>query len=407
MQFPYPRDNGGTYAKWQANEPMITVHPQVCHGLEVDESVRSGNAFAAGDTITIDLYGTVPHGGGHCTFWYSTDDAVFTKIIDIKDCTLAATTQVTLPDTMATECQEKCTFAWSWVPAQSGACEIYMSCADISVSGAVGGDPNPITKNFQTEIIDQGTANGYGCQRVDDSTHWTSIFMPLKTEYDGTGDSGSTGSGSVTPSPTVPTSRVTPSPVTPSGGNGILITNRAGGGAWWYMITLSDVPSGIEIESVYMRDSYSSSTWEQGKYEQWGDYYTFSENTPYAGPFDFRIVSTSGLVIESMDVVEDYVPGKSGRMTESFDSAFSMENGVDSNNTAERSIFFISVFGALWCAVCVVAGLCIRRRKRRASLNQMENMATSVDESHQIAEIEVSVVDVESEDDTMKPIGVQ
>jgi len=243
---------------------------------------------------------------------------------------------------------------------------------------------------------------------VDDSTHWTSIFMPLKTEYDGTGDSGNTGSGSVTPSPTipavVPTSRVTPSPVTPSG-NGILITNRAGGGAWWYMITLSDIPSGIEIESVYLRDS--SSIWEVGKYEMWGDYYTFSENAPYSGPFDFKLVSTSGLVIESMDVVEDYVSGKSGRMTESFTSAFSMEDGVDTNNTAERTIFFISLFGALWCAVCVVAGLCIRRRKRRASLNQMENMATSVDESHQIAEIEVSVVDVENEDDTMKPIGVQ
>jgi len=173
------------------------------------------------------------------------------------------------------------------------------------------------------------------------------------------------------------------------------------------MVTLSDVPSGIEIESVYMRDSYSSSSWEEGSYAVWGDYYTFSVNAPYSGPFDFKMVSTSGLTIESLDVVEDYTAGQSGRMTESFNSAFSMKNGVDTNNTAERTIFFISVFGALWILVCVVAGFCIRRHKRRASLNNMDKMATAVDEPHQIAEIEVSVVDVESDDETMKPIGLQ
>ena len=40
--------------------------------------------------------------------------------------------------------------------------------------------------NFQTELIDTGSGNTYGCERVDDSTHWTDIFMPLKTEYDDT-----------------------------------------------------------------------------------------------------------------------------------------------------------------------------------------------------------------------------
>ena len=120
------------------DEPMVTVHPQVCHGLDADTTVRDGNQFTVGDKITIDIYGSVPHGGGHCTFWYSTDDATFTKIIDIKDCTLNGA-EVILPETMPAECEERCTFAFSWVPVNSGACEIYMNCADISVSGASGG----------------------------------------------------------------------------------------------------------------------------------------------------------------------------------------------------------------------------------------------------------------------------
>ena len=43
-----------------------------------------------------------------------------------------------------------------------------------------------LESDFQTEIIEQGSANQYGCERVDDDTHWTDIFMPLKTEYDDT-----------------------------------------------------------------------------------------------------------------------------------------------------------------------------------------------------------------------------
>merc|ERR1712048_982911 len=109
------------------------------------------------------------------------------KIIDIKDCTLNAdSTQVILPTSMPTECQTKCTFAFTWVPRSSGACEIYMNCADISVAESSGGNSNPITKNFQTSIIDQGPSNGYGCVRVDDTTHWTTIFGPRKESYDET-----------------------------------------------------------------------------------------------------------------------------------------------------------------------------------------------------------------------------
>ena len=154
MLYPHPRDNNGAYYTWQRNEPMISVHPQICHGLSSDTTIRDGNSFSVGDTITISFAGSASHDGGHCAFWYSTDDITFTKIIDIKDCTILDTTQVTLPLTMPTECETKCTFAFSWVPVSSGGCEIYMTCADIQVSGAEGGVTNPISLNFQTSFIE-------------------------------------------------------------------------------------------------------------------------------------------------------------------------------------------------------------------------------------------------------------
>ena len=163
MKYPYPRDRdmyGRAYAEWQRNEPMIPMHPQICHGLQSDATIRTGNTFSAGQSITMQLAGTVPHGGGHCTFWYSTDDRTFTKIVDIKDCTYNAATDqsnnmvaVVLPSTMPTQCRTRCTFAWTWVPVHSGACEIYMGCADISVSNANGGISNPISVNFHTSFI--------------------------------------------------------------------------------------------------------------------------------------------------------------------------------------------------------------------------------------------------------------
>ena len=42
MQFPVPRGSPG-YAKWKHNEPMIPAHPQICHGITPDSTVRAEN----------------------------------------------------------------------------------------------------------------------------------------------------------------------------------------------------------------------------------------------------------------------------------------------------------------------------------------------------------------------------
>jgi len=199
MQYPYPRDmlSGVSYAVWQQNEPMYSVHPTVCHGLDKDTTIRTGNSFTAGSTITATIYGSAPHDGGHCAFWYSTDQTTFTKIIDIKDCTLNSTASVLLPKTMNTACATSCIFAWTWSPVSSGLCEIYMNCADIKVTGVTGSPTSPIQVNFETILA---TSN---CVRVDTTTHFTTIFGTLKTSYlteDYYGSGGSIGNTTTTQS---------------------------------------------------------------------------------------------------------------------------------------------------------------------------------------------------------------
>lgn len=171
------RDAGGNdYAVWKLNEPMIPARSieGVCHGLPAENAVRPQNVFNAGEVITLDIEGSANHYGGHCAFWYSTDDVTFTKIVDVKDCTLSPqTTRVQLPENMPVECETRCTFAWTWTPAVSGLCEIYSNCADIRVNGVSGGYTDPDAMDFQNLVDNQDTL----CQRVKFSLFFASATI--------------------------------------------------------------------------------------------------------------------------------------------------------------------------------------------------------------------------------------
>ena len=130
--------------------------------------------------ITLKIEGTASHYGGHCSFWVSTDDDTFTKFADVKDCTLHPdTTQIRLPDWLPTQCETKCTFAWTWTPTVSGLCEVYSNCADIRVTGLSGAtNPNPITKRFQDIIDDTEAGSGpQKCVRVEYVFHLLSLLV--------------------------------------------------------------------------------------------------------------------------------------------------------------------------------------------------------------------------------------
>jgi len=148
----------------------------------------------------------------------------------------------------------------------------------------------------------------------------------------------------------------------------------------------------------------SSSSWERGANQMWStlSVWSFHETAPFDGPFDFKIQSTSGLVIESEGVVADFTPGTAGRMSQSFDSAFSMEEGADMSDPVERVLTWVTLFVVAWCAVCVAAVFCMRKRQKRQSLSEMDKMSLAVEETN---EIEVSVIDAaESGDETVKAI---
>eukprot|EP00485_Elphidium_margaritaceum_P006056 CAMPEP_0202699996 /NCGR_PEP_ID=MMETSP1385-20130828/13207_1 /ASSEMBLY_ACC=CAM_ASM_000861 /TAXON_ID=933848 /ORGANISM="Elphidium margaritaceum" /LENGTH=885 /DNA_ID=CAMNT_0049357093 /DNA_START=101 /DNA_END=2758 /DNA_ORIENTATION=+ len=333
LLFPATRDTtaaGQSYIEWERNEPMVPARPTVCHGLPSETSVRAENQFAVNDIITIQLAGTTPHAGGHCSFWYSTDDVTFTKVVDIKDCTIAVagTVQVRLPDTLPVACGTKCTFAWTWIPVESQQCEIYSNCADISVSGLTGAEPSSSvqTVNFQSLINEP-------CQRVDDTTHWSPLFSnPLQL------------AGAFTPTaPTSPTTTTTPSPVSSAAtssatsvsvaaGDSITIVNQGGLSTWWYACVVSNIADGhvidyMEVESngvytVCSADTSSGST-----------VYECAPSSALSYPLGVRFNSNHGLIITAEAVILDSNEGSSFQTGINFGSSL-FPSGTSSTTTS-------------------------------------------------------------------------
>lgn len=183
INFPLPRDKKGgvSYLTWELNEPMVPTpaRKQVCHGLDADKTIRAQNVFTAGQTINVKLAGSASHNGGHCAFWYTTNTGGnWKKIIDVKDCTLRQGASVTLPKNIDTACANRCVFAWTWQPLSSGGCEIYSNCADIQVKGGTGGY-NGVQISFQNNLINAP------CKRVNDATHFGTMFGNLLTSVSG------------------------------------------------------------------------------------------------------------------------------------------------------------------------------------------------------------------------------
>merc|ERR1712176_57982 len=96
----------------------------------------------------------------------------------------------------------------------------------------------------------------------------TSFANNIVSDFGSNFEAGSPVTAAPNPPPTDavnPTPRPTSHPPNPTSppedGGRITITNRAGGGAWWYMVYVTDVPSNIAIASVEMMDQNMGS-WE-------------------------------------------------------------------------------------------------------------------------------------------------
>jgi hypothetical protein len=128
-------------------------------------AVSTMNAMAVGEQQTIKFKGTAVHGGGSCQLSVTQDmeptaNSVFKVIKSIEGgCPgVDGTTNeysYELPDSIP---NGNATFAWTWFSKMSGAPELYMNCAPISVTGGASD-----TSKFDA-LPDMFVANiGKGC----------------------------------------------------------------------------------------------------------------------------------------------------------------------------------------------------------------------------------------------------
>eukprot|EP00158_Paraphelidium_tribonemae_P001838 Partr_v1_DN24865_c0_g1_i1_m29887 putative endo-glucanase len=92
--------------------------------------------YAAGETITASISGSVYHGGGHCQFSISYNDRDFVAIHTVlRNCFVGTGTSFRFQIPASTPACDRCTLSWSWVNAQ-GNRELYMNCADVRITNS-------------------------------------------------------------------------------------------------------------------------------------------------------------------------------------------------------------------------------------------------------------------------------
>merc|ERR1712087_223787 len=136
------------------------------------------------------------------------------------------------------------------------------------------------------------------------------------------------------------------------------ITTKDGSNSWWYAVTV-DVPDGMDVSWVKMKDSTMSS-WEEGVSE-W-DYYKFTGNTPYSPPFHFRVL-VSGTAYERDNVITSLNERDSGTIPLS--SAFLAEDESDTSTEGMTSGELVAIVLSACLVSCVLMALCVICYRRR------------------------------------------
>jgi len=400
MQIPLSRNrdaSGNSYAVWQSNEPMIPARPEVCHGLPAESSVRAQNVFAAGSVVSVFISGSASHQGGHCAFWYSADDVTFTKIADVKDCTLSPDSiNVQLPTTMPSQCGTRCTFAWTWVPRVSGTCEIYSNCADIRVTGLTGASS---TSSVNMDFVDLVARYDQLCQRVDESTHWSSLFMPLILKGTiQTPPSAPSTPTSLTPAPTVGTI-TQPTPISSSN---IRITNQGAGlGPWYYSCYVASANYGLQSVEVLT----ANGMWFACVESNWGPW-TCSMWWELSLPVSVRLTSHSGERIQVDRLITTFADGASFDFGSNFAASAAYEGAEetahvdthdDENTNNAWKGWGLQLLSLTLALVAVLSVVCVVRQWRNT-----ETVARKKTETQMAAVTSTQVGDASDEEDAVE-----
>eukprot|EP00835_Amoeboradix_gromovi_P006683 NODE_843_length_3758_cov_0.336977.p1 type:complete len:384 gc:universal NODE_843_length_3758_cov_0.336977:1734-583(-) len=158
MSFPPPR--GSVEAGFTGNDidynmaSPIDAAQYPCKQVQVSPKKLP---ITAGSTITAQLAGGAPHGGGICQFALSYDSKTWISIKDVEGpCMIDSLTYpVTIPSKVP---NGDAVFMWSWIN-RLGNREYYTNCADIVISGSTGNSftgPKLLVTNIMGTTIPEG-----------------------------------------------------------------------------------------------------------------------------------------------------------------------------------------------------------------------------------------------------------
>lgn len=177
-------------------------------------------------------------------------------------------------------------------------------------------------------------------------------------------------SSPTTKSPTVqaPVSSPTTSPPTTttasSSGGKIRLTVKDGANVWWFAVVPSEIPSGVTIKSLEMKDSQMS-TYELGTFE-W-DYCKFTKYVPYKGPFTFRITTTGGSVTTTSNVLSSTGVNVGDYGYANVGSAYGASSDT-TNNTLDWTAWFAIIICSLLFIACIVGIVIYMKRKNKGDV---------------------------------------
>lgn len=132
-----------------------------CKGYQKNTPWRATVGYTAGSTYNITLSGSATHGGGSCQLSLSYDKGTTFKVIQSMQggCPLQSKYNFNVPKDVA---DGNAILAWSWFNL-IGNREMYMNCADVSISGGTG-----TMGAFENKYPDMFVANvGNNCSTVE------------------------------------------------------------------------------------------------------------------------------------------------------------------------------------------------------------------------------------------------
>ncbi|KAJ9052185.1 hypothetical protein DSO57_1036758 [Entomophthora muscae] len=168
MTLPAPRRSPqhpayrGSGADYDITAPLGGRAKFPCRGAPAGPIFKS---YQAGSDIDVRIGGSAVHGGGHCQFSMTYDSVNFAVLKTVMGNCLTASREykVGIPKDAP---NGNVTFAWTWFN-KKGNREIYMNCADITItggsnSGTITGKKMVVANWPGYPTFPEGFANNYG-----------------------------------------------------------------------------------------------------------------------------------------------------------------------------------------------------------------------------------------------------